>query len=209
MHVKHTFVFVFVQGSVWPLTPLLFISSNTQIHPINPCSPSSSLCRVYNFIISTSTLSRSLNLSLSQLSFCVRGGQCLLGNEGLWAYQSYLNSLKGPLIRTNTHRCSHTHFHTPICLCTSCHRKRWSDRRKEWASGREAEKRKVMVGEEQWGEGGAGRRGASVVNVNGVSPGPERRVSDRRTMATGSIQKHSCCECMSGSVYCLAISRHL
>ncbi len=48
-----------------------------------------------------------------------------------------------------------------------------------------------------------------LVNVSGVSPGPERRVSDRRTMAPGSIQKHNCYECMPGSVFCLAISRHL
>lgn len=41
-----------------------------------------------------------------------------------------------------------------------------------------------------------------MVNVSGVSPGPERRVSDRRTMAAGSIQKHSCCDRMPGSVFC-------
>lgn len=41
------------------------------------------------------------------------------------------------------------------------------------------------VGEGEQGEG-------TLVNVSGVSPGPERRVSDRRTMAAGSIQMNSC-----------------
>lgn len=37
-------------------------------------------------------------------------------------------------------------------------------------------------------EGGRG----GLVNVSGVSPGPERRGSDRRTMAAaGTIQKHT------------------
>lgn len=53
------------------------------------------------------------------------------------------------------------------------------------------------------------RQGGGLVNVSVVSPGPERRVSDSRTMATGSIQKHSCCECTSGSVYCFATNWHL
>lgn len=53
------------------------------------------------------------------------------------------------------------------------------------------------------------RCGGGLVNVSGVSPGPERRVSDRRTMAAGSIQKHSCCECTPGSVFCSAMNRHL
>lgn len=46
--------------------------------------------------------------------------------------------------------------------------------------------------------------GEGLVNVSGVSPGPERRVSDRRTMAAGSIQKHSCYEPVPGSFLCLA-----
>lgn len=46
--------------------------------------------------------------------------------------------------------------------------------------------------------------GGGLVNVSVVSPGPERRVSDRGTMAAGSIQKHSCCEGTSGSIHCLA-----
>lgn len=48
--------------------------------------------------------------------------------------------------------------------------------------------------------------GGGLVNVSSVSPGPERRVSDSRTMAAGSIQKHSCYECMPGPVFCLAIN---
>lgn len=48
---------------------------------------------------------------------------------------------------------------------------------------------------EQWGSV------KGVVNVSSVSPGPVRRVSDSGTMAAGSIQKHSCCECMHGFVF--------
>jgi len=54
-----------------------------------------------------------------------------------------------------------------------------------------------------------GRGGGVLVNVSGVSPGPERRVSDSRTMAAGTIEKHSCCECTLGSVSRLAISQHM
>lgn len=57
------------------------------------------------------------------------------------------------------------------------------------------------TGKRESGRGGEGRRGRGVLNVSVVSPGPERRVSDSRTMAAGSIQKHSCCRCTSASVY--------
>ena len=59
----------------------------------------------------------------------------MLGNEGLWAYQSYLESLKGLLINTNTHSVSHTHArpHTSVHIHHAI--ERWSDREKENETG--------------------------------------------------------------------------
>lgn len=119
-------------------------------------------------------------------------------------------------------RATHEHKHsvcdtrTRVRLPNTLQRARAGDRerRREGARARmktagERERMRQGRGRGRWQRPGEERRGGrheggSLVNVSPVSPGPERRAGDRRTMATGSIQKHGSCERTPGSVCCSA-----
>lgn len=105
---------------------------------------------------------------------------------------------------TNTQSVTPTHTSVPPQHAAESQ----SGRRRENAPGPawKQQERENEAGEGGGGEGSRRSRheGGSLVNVSPVSPGPQRRAADRRTMATGSIQEHGSCERAPGSVCCSA-----
>lgn len=146
-------------------------------HPINLSSSfqTSQLSHIYPHFILTFLTLRSLNNfpptptpnPTAPLPITIpRRERCLLGNEGLWTYQSYLISLKGPLINTNTHSVSHTYPHTLVLAHQAAERciKRGQDGRGEETEGaeRRGDETRLKVG--VWWVGGwvRGNRGRAL-----------------------------------------------